>query len=129
MNTRNTDVDRDLRTLISAADRIMAVAEDDRKKAARLMAQLKEMQTRIEQRLSSIPTVVAKSLDESAETTAKKAAHLLAGNFRQANEEASKATTAYRQAASDIKPWLTRLLILQGMVLFAQVAVLVIATY
>lgn len=120
MDTNNND--KELRALVSAADRIMQAAEEDRNTAAKAMGQLRGLESQARQSLSLIPEVLSKSVDRLAEASSDKAAKLLSEKFREADAAASRATAHYARATENARPTLNRILIVQSAVFLLQLA-------
>ncbi|MDU0753919.1 hypothetical protein Q8X10_04315 [Pseudomonas aeruginosa] len=123
MDTNNND--KDLRALVSAADRILQAAEEDRNTAAKAMGQLRGIEAQARQSLGLIPDVLSKSVDRLADASSEKAAKLLGEKFREADAAASRATAHYARATENARPTLNRILIMQCVVSLLQLAMFI----
>ncbi|HCE7024984.1 TPA: hypothetical protein ACXJVA_000041 [Pseudomonas aeruginosa] len=97
------DIEKELRTLVNAAGRIMAAAEKDRETAAQAVKELGKLEARLQQGLAAIPGVVARSVDQLATSTADRAAGLLTEKFREADTAAADVTQSYQEASAALK--------------------------
>ncbi|AZD84274.1 hypothetical protein C4K14_1433 [Pseudomonas chlororaphis subsp. aureofaciens] len=120
------NIEKELRALVNAAGRIMVAAEKDRETAAQAVKDLGKLEVRLHQGLTSIPAVVAKSVDQLAASTAERAAGLLTEKFREANAAAADVTQSYQQASAELKQGgLGWLMVFQTAVLILQFGLLV----
>ncbi|WP_371197374.1 hypothetical protein [Klebsiella aerogenes] len=94
--------DRDVQLFFDAAEKLREAAECDGKNAREATAALASFINKMNIRLQKLEADVSHNLNNSAETTANRAAELLSIKFQHANDAAERATEQYQQAAENL---------------------------